>query len=310
MKDKFIDLQTRKLMTGSIDRRKFMMSVLATGLTVPAALSLANRAEAATPKSGGLFRMGIAHGSTTDTLDSGTSENHFTLVNGYTFGNHLTEVGNDGQLVGELAESYESADGQTWVFNLRQGVEFHNGKTMTSEDVLASFNHHMGEDSTSAAKGLLTAVKSLKADGKNRVVFELESPNADFPFIVSDYHISIRPAGDMTSGIGTGGYIVQSFEPGVKSVLKRNPNYWKEGRAHFDEVELISIIDPTARQTALMNGYLAVYAVRPFWRCLRLSFRGQAGGPDVYVEICACHHALSRCDCVRGCRRNFRSSRG
>ena len=41
MKDKFIDLQTRKLMTGSIDRRKFMMSVLATGLTVPAALSLA-----------------------------------------------------------------------------------------------------------------------------------------------------------------------------------------------------------------------------------------------------------------------------
>ena len=198
MKDKFIDLQTRKLMTGSIDRRKFMMSVLATGLTVPAALSLANRAEAATPKSGGLFRMGIAHGSTTDTLDSGTSENHFTLVNGYTFGNHLTEVGNDGQLIGELAESYESADGQTWVFNLRQGVEFHNGKTMTSEDVLASFNHHMGEDSTSAAKGLLTAVKSLKADGKNRVIFELESPNADFPFIVSDYHISIRPAGDMT----------------------------------------------------------------------------------------------------------------
>ncbi len=58
----------------------------------------------------------------------------------------------------------------------------------------------------------------------------------------------------MTSGIGTGGYIVQSFEPGVKSVLKRNPNYWKEGSAHFDEVELISIIDPTARQTALMSG--------------------------------------------------------
>ena len=62
---------------------------------------------------------------------------------------------------------------------------------MTSEDVLASFNHHMGEDSTSAAKGLLTAVKSIKADGKNKVVFELDSPNADFPFIVSDYHISI-----------------------------------------------------------------------------------------------------------------------
>ena len=186
MKDKFIDLQTRKLMTGSIDRRKFMMSVLATGLTVPAALSLANRAEAATPKSGGLFRMGIAHGSTTDTLDSGTSENHFTLVNGYTFGNHLTEVGNDGQLVGELAESYESADGQTWVFNLRQGVEFHNGKTMTSEDVVFSINHHLGEDSKSAAKGYLKSITNIKADGKYGVVFELSGGSADFPFILGD----------------------------------------------------------------------------------------------------------------------------
>ena len=157
--------------------------------------------------------MGVGHGSTTDTLDSATSENHFTLINGYTFGNHLTEVNNDGQLVGELAESYESDDGQKWIFNLRQGVEFHNGKTMTSEDVVASFNHHMGEDSTSAAKGLLTAVESLKADGKHRVIFDLKSPNADFPFIVSDYHISIRPAGDMASGVGTGGYIVQNFEP-------------------------------------------------------------------------------------------------
>ena len=120
--------------------------------------------------------------------------------------------------------------------------------------VVASFNHHMGEDSGSAASGLLTAVKSLTADGKNRVIFDLESANADFPFIVSDYHISIRPAGDMASGVGTGGYILESFDPGVKYVLKRNQNYWKEGKAHFDEVELISIIDPTARQTALMNG--------------------------------------------------------
>ncbi len=221
---------------------------------MPAALSLAGRIEAAAPQKGGLFRMGIAHGSTTDTLDSATSENNFTLVNGYTYGNHLTEVGKDGQLIGELAESYESQDGQTWVFNLRQGVEFHNGKTMTSADVIASYNHHMGESSTSAAKGLLAAVKSLRADGKNGVIFELESPDADFPFIVSDNHISIHHEGDMTSGIGTGGYIIQSFEAGVKSVLKRNPNYWKEGSAHFDKVDLISIIDPTARQTALMSG--------------------------------------------------------
>ena len=253
-KEDYLKNQEIKYKLGVIDRRQFITSAIATGVAIPAALGLANQLQAATPKKGGKFRMGIAHGSTTDTLDSGTSENHYTLINGYTFGNHLTEVDNDGQLIPELAESFESDDGKRWVFDLRQGVEFHNGKTMTSEDVIASYNHHMGEDSGSAASGLLTAVKSLTADGKNRVIFELESANADFPFIVSDYHISIRPAGDMTSGVGTGGYILQSFDPGVKSVLKRNPNYWKEGRAHFDEVELISIIDPTARQNALMNG--------------------------------------------------------
>jgi peptide/nickel transport system substrate-binding protein len=151
MKDKFIEIQKAKLIHGQIDRRQFVMSVLAAGVALPAALGFAHKAVAATPIRGGRFRMGIAHGSTTDTLDSATSENHYTLINGYTFGNHLTEVGADGELRGELAESYESTDAQKWVFNLRQGVEFHNGKTMTSEDVVASFNHHMGEDSTSAA---------------------------------------------------------------------------------------------------------------------------------------------------------------
>ena len=63
-------------------------------------------------------------------------------------------MGNDGQLIPELAESYEaSADAATWTFKLRKGVEFHNGKTMDADDVIASINHHRGEDSKSAAAG-------------------------------------------------------------------------------------------------------------------------------------------------------------
>ena len=129
---------------------------------------------------------------------------------------------------------------------------------MTSEDVIASLQYHMGDESKSAAKGLLTAVTSLKADGPNRVIIELASANADFPFIVSDYHLAIMPVIDgslaVNTGIGTGGYISQTFDPGVRATLKRNPNYWKENAGHFDELELISIIDVAARQTAMMNG--------------------------------------------------------
>ncbi|MDP7381919.1 MAG: ABC transporter substrate-binding protein, partial [Alphaproteobacteria bacterium] len=81
---------------------------------------------------------------------------------------------------------------KTWTFNLRKGVTFHNGKSVEAEDVLASFQHHMGKDSKSAAKSLLDQVVSLKADGKHAVVFELKGGNADFPFVASDYHIAIK----------------------------------------------------------------------------------------------------------------------
>ena len=80
-------------------------------------------------------------------------------MNTYNVSNHLTHIDSDGQLKGDLADSYESSDAQTWRFNLHKGVEFHNGKTLTADDVLASYEHHGGENSKSAAKGLLSASK-------------------------------------------------------------------------------------------------------------------------------------------------------
>ncbi len=250
----------KELLNGKLTRRQFIMSAVAAGIALPAAMSMSTSALAATPKSGGRLRHGTGYGSTTDSLDPGTYENSMMTGVGYCYGNHLTEVDSNGKLIGELAESFEpSPDAKTWVFNLRKGVEFHNGKSLTADDVIATYNYHRGEDSKSAAKGLLTAITSIKKDGDDKVIFELDNGNADFPYIVSDYHIVIMPSAkdgsvDPTSGIGTGGYKTESFEPGVRALFKRNPNYWKEGRAHFDEIEMISIIDVAARQNAIMNG--------------------------------------------------------
>lgn len=257
MKDLFLKLQANRLTNGQIDRRQFITSALAAGVVLPAALSLADKAMAAAPKQGGKLRIGSAHGSTTDSMDPGTYENGFSLNMGFLYGNCLTEVDNTGELVPELAESYDSSDAKTWVFKLRKGIQFHNGKTLTPEDVVATINYHRGEDSKSAAKGLLSAITDVRTDGDS-VVFELSGANADFPYLMSDYHLIILPSTDgkidPLAGIGTGPYSIQNFEPGVRVAAKRNPNYWKEGRAHFDEVEILSIIDVTARQNALMNG--------------------------------------------------------
>jgi peptide/nickel transport system substrate-binding protein len=246
--------------SGSLDRREFVKRAGALGLAAPFATSfLSQSVHAATPKKGGKFIQGLGFGSTTDSLDPGTHENSFTTSVVYAYANHLTEVDNSGQLVPELAESYEaSADAKTWTFKLRQGVEFHNGKTMTADDVIASLNFHRGDDTKSAGKSLLAPIESMTKKGKYEIEFKLKASNADFPFIVSDYHLPILPeldgAMDWQAGHGTGGYTIENFEPGVRATFKRNPNYFKTGKAHFDEVELLSLLDTTARQNAIMNG--------------------------------------------------------
>jgi len=259
---KYIADQQGRYASGAIGRRTFIRSLVAAGVAVPAAMSMASKVEASTPKSGGTYRYAAAHGSTTDSLDPGTYENGMMTHTGFLYGNNLVEVGPDGTLRPEIAESYEPRNGgASWAFKLRPGVEFSNGKTVTAEDVIASFNHHRGENSTSAAKGLMAPVTDIRAEG-DTVVFDLDSPNADFPYIVTDYHILILPSEDgqidPTAGIGTGGYIIENFEPGVRVQARRNPNYFKENSAYFEEAEILSIIDLTARQNALLSGQVNV----------------------------------------------------
>ena len=217
------------------------------------------------PKRGGTLRMGLGHGSTTDTLDPATYENGFVIPMGMGgLFNYLTAVNEKNQLAPELAEEWEATpDAMTWTFKIRKGVQFHNGKTMTPADVVASLNYHRGEDSISAVSSLFEQVKDIRAEG-DKVVVELNAGNADYPYIVSDYHLGIQPSDsegnivDPKSGIGAGSYMVVEYEPGVSSTLERNPNYWKADAAWFDAVQMTTIADSGARQNALMSGQVDV----------------------------------------------------
>jgi peptide/nickel transport system substrate-binding protein len=256
---KTIDKLKLDLVQGRITRRGFLQGATALGFTAAAVPGLARDAFAATPKKGGTLRLGIGHGSTTDTLDPATIENLYMQVVGGAIYNKLTLVDNEGQLAPEIAESWEpTPDAKEWRFKLRDGLEFHNGKTVEAEDVIASFNHHRGEESKSAAKPIVDPIVDIKADGKNAVVFTLDGGNADFPFIVSDYHLAILPSKDgeidPTAGIGSGSYKLEGFEPGVRTVVTRNPNYYRDDVGHFDGAELLSIVDVTARTNALTTG--------------------------------------------------------
>ena len=245
---------------GKISRRDFLARVSVLGLTVaisPALLSTSTYA--ATPKRGGRLRIGMAGGSTTDSMDPATiTDMMLQVVNQGQIRNTLVEIDDKSRPIPELAESWEAtSDAKQWVFKLRKGVEFHNGKTMDADDVIYSINHHRGKDSKSAAKGIVDPIADIKKDGKYTVIFALNGGNADFPYIMSDYHLTISPAGSkFLDGVGTGGYILKNFEPGVRCFVARNPNYFKENRAHFDEVETLSISDVNARTNALKTGQI------------------------------------------------------
>ncbi len=246
-----------------IERRDFLTGAAALGLAGVSLPALMSGTAQAAPKKGGLLRAGLAEGGTTDSLDPQTYTDIYMISVGFATHNSLTEISPEGDLVGDVAESWEaSADAATWTFKLRKGIEFSNGKTMTAADVVASLNHHRGEDSKSAAKSNVDPIVDLKADGNDTVVFSLASGNADFPYLMADYHLLIMPEvdgkADWKNYVGTGGYVLDGFEAGVRTKLKRNPNYWKDGRAHFDEVELLVIADVAARQNAVATGEVDV----------------------------------------------------
>ncbi|MEZ5824910.1 MAG: ABC transporter substrate-binding protein [Geminicoccaceae bacterium] len=208
---------------GRIGRREFLASASALGIA--ASLPKAARAE---PKKGGRLRVGMGHGSTTDTLDPATFENGYMLQLTYTIHNYLTEVDNFGKLAPELAESWEaSEDAVTWTFRLKDGLTFHNGKSVTATDVIASFNHHRGEESKSAAKPIVDPIKEITAVDDRTVRFVLDGGNADFPFIVSDYHIPILPALDDgkidLSGVGCGGPMSSTAGNPACAACSRSP---------------------------------------------------------------------------------------
>src|SRR5690606_22236690 len=99
--------------------------------------------------------------------------------------------------------------------------------------------------------------KAVKADGRE-VIVTLAEPDADFPYLMADYHLAIQPNGgkdDPAAGISAGPYKVAANEPGIRYVGERFTNFWDADRLGFaDQVEIIVINDPTARISALQSG--------------------------------------------------------
>jgi peptide/nickel transport system substrate-binding protein len=172
----------------------------------------------------------------------------------------LVRVAPDMTLEPDLAlawESNETAD--EWTFTLREGVTFHDGSPFSSEDVVATFEHHLDPETGSLLRSNLTMLDRVEATSPTEVVFHLSSPYGEFPELMGHYQARILPKGKMsdlaTNPIGTGPYVIDAHLPGERTVLKRYDGYFDlDGQAFLDEIQFLAIPEEATKAATLTSG--------------------------------------------------------
>jgi peptide/nickel transport system substrate-binding protein len=192
-----------------------------------------------------------------------------------------------------LALSWQAAGPTAWRFKLRPGVQFHDGTAFSADDVVFSIERALA--ATSQRSFQLKGVKAVRKLDELTVEFVLEAPDAVLPEKLQQLAI-VSKAWCIAHGVekpqdfngkqetfavrnanGTGPFLLERFEPDVRTVLKRNPRWWGWGEkrsGNVDEVTLIAIRSDATRLAALVSGEIDLVLDPPFQDIERLKREG------------------------------------
>ena len=170
----------------------------------------------------------------------------------------LTKLDEEGEPSPDLASEWNASNGnKTWTFDLEPGVKWSNGKPLTAEDIVKSFNYYMDPNTASQWATSLEPISKVAAQGSDKVVFTLKSPNVLLPNIVSN--IKVVDMADLKSinqePVVSGPFMVKGFTPEVEVTMVPNPEYFGEA-PKLEELKLVKESDSTAAVTALRAGAL------------------------------------------------------
>jgi peptide/nickel transport system substrate-binding protein len=145
--------------------------------------------------------------------------------------NSLLRADENSQLQPELAESWQRVDAQTYIFDLRRNVFFHNGRPLTAADVKFTYESILQPDKRSPKRALLKPLHAIDQLGPYRIRFRLASPHAPF---AEQFTLGIVPAISANDGassanppVGSGPFLLESFQSGEKVTLQANRSYWE-----------------------------------------------------------------------------------
>ena len=196
-------------------------------------------------------------------------------------------------VVCELCESWTMEDERTFVFRLRQGVQWQslspvNGRDLTSDDIVFSYNRQRRPGWPNAE--LLGTVQRIEAPRPDTVRITLAAPDADFLAALADGHSKIvaREAvevnGDLKNGptIGTGPWVLTETRPGVSHIFERNPAYFEEGLPFVQKLVMHIITDGPTRDAAFEVKVIDVRQMEPHeWEEFQ---RDQPDAPSLMVK--------------------------
>lgn len=225
------------------------------------------------PKRGGTLRIArVVPGSDPDPVTIADSGGVQTVQ---LAGEYLVHPGADNVLEPRLATKWEpGSTPDEWTFTIRQGVKWHDGSTLTVDDVVATFDRLTDPKTESSALSAFESVLSkggVEKVGKDRVRFHLDRPLADFPYLVSNYTFNaiILPTnhevGTFTEGgVGTGPFILKEYRTQQGASYVRNPDYWNPQLPYLDAVELVYFDDTPPIVLAMQAGEIDYNAEQPF----------------------------------------------
>lgn len=207
--------------------------------------------------SGDRFRAAFTAGGSQETLDPHVAPNFVDQARAKALYDTLGTYADDMSVRKRLAESWESdASGTRWRIRLRK-AEFHDGKPVTSRDVLYSYRRAADPELGSPSQELLSAIDfgASRTDGARSVVFVLKAPNFEFPTVFAGPGTEIVPDGaeDFRDPVGSGPFTHVSFTPGGTARYRRWADHW-DGPPHIAELEIVPANEESARLNSLLSG--------------------------------------------------------
>jgi peptide/nickel transport system substrate-binding protein len=209
------------------------------------------------PTQGGTLTLASSGGGAADTLDGNNSVETLDFARAPQLYDTLMEVDANNLPQLHLADEVTpNANATEWTIRVKKGVVFHNGKPLTIDDVLYTFNRII-TNKFSAASGL--AYMNLK-DAKKLDSYTVRIPmTAGYSILdwslVGNGEMSIVPEGyDPKHPVGTGPFKYESFTPGTQSTFTRNPHYFVSGQPYLDKVVIVDYADETSQVNALLSG--------------------------------------------------------